>query len=70
MEERIAWTLAAGGHRMSMLQDLERGRTLEYGVLRASIREMRAIAGLETPAINAAYALLDLAAGVAGVRPR
>jgi 2-dehydropantoate 2-reductase len=68
-EKRIAWTLAARGHRMSMLQDLTRGRAREYGVLRDSIREMRAIAGLETPTIDAVYALLDLKAGVAGVRP-
>jgi 2-dehydropantoate 2-reductase len=68
-ETRIGWTLAARGHRMSMLQDLLRGRALEYGVLRDSIREMRAIAGLATPTIDAAYALLDLKAGLAGVRP-
>ncbi len=68
-EKRIAWTLGAGGHRMSMLQDLERGRTLEYGVLRDSITQMRRIAGLETPTIDAVYALLELQARVAGVAP-
>jgi 2-dehydropantoate 2-reductase len=68
-EQRIAWTLGAAGHRMSMLQDLERGRTLEYGALRESIREMRAIVGLATPTIDAVYALLDLAARMAGVAP-
>ncbi|MBV1797215.1 ketopantoate reductase family protein [Siccirubricoccus sp. G192] len=68
-ERRIAWTLAAAGHRMSMLQDLERGRILEYGVLRDSIAAMREIAGLETPAIDAALALLALQARIAGVAP-
>ena len=68
-ERRIAWTLALGAHRMSMLQDLERGRVLEYGVLRDSIVEMREIAGLETPTIDAAYALLDLKARLAGLAP-
>jgi len=68
-EQRIAWTLALSDHRMSMLQDLERGRALEYGVLYDSVLEMRAIAGLATPTIDAVYALLALKAGVAGVTP-
>ncbi|WP_135466625.1 ketopantoate reductase family protein [Crenalkalicoccus roseus] len=68
-EERIAWTLSLSRHRMSMLQDLERGRALEYGVLHDSIIEMRAIAGMETPTIDAVMALLALRARIAGVAP-
>lgn len=68
-EQRIAWTLSLGEHRMSMLQDLERGRALEYGVLHDSITEMREIAGVGTPVIDSVYALLALKARLAGVAP-
>jgi 2-dehydropantoate 2-reductase len=68
-EQRIAWTLTLKEHRMSMLQDFGAGRALEYGVLRDSILEMRAIAGVETPRLDAVYALLDLKAKLAGVAP-
>jgi 2-dehydropantoate 2-reductase len=47
---------------MSMLQDLERGRPLEYRVLTDSIEAMRQIAGLETPTIDAVLALLHMRA--------
>jgi len=66
-EQRIATTLAMRGHKMSMLQDLERGRVLEYGVLRDSIVAMREIAGLPTPTIDAMLALVTLRAEIAGV---
>lgn len=66
-EQRIATTMAMGGHRMSMLQDLQRGRVLEYGVLRDSIVAMREIAGLPTPMIDAMLALVTLRAELAGV---
>jgi 2-dehydropantoate 2-reductase len=68
-EQRIALTLAMKGHRMSMLQDLERGRALEFGVLQDSIRAMRELAGLETPTIDTVYALLELRARMAGLAP-
>lgn len=68
-EQRIAWTLSLKEHRMSMLQDFGAGRALEYGALRDSIVEMRAIAGVETPLLDAVYALLDLKARLAGVAP-
>jgi 2-dehydropantoate 2-reductase len=68
-EQRIATTLAMGGHRMSMLQDFTRGRLLEYPVLHDSLVAMREIAGLETPTIDAVYALLALKAKLHGVAP-
>ncbi len=68
-ETRIAWTLSLAEHRMSMLQDFGAGRALEYGALRDSILEMRAIAGVATPTLDAVYALLDLKARLAGVAP-
>jgi 2-dehydropantoate 2-reductase len=68
-EQRIAWTLTLKEHRMSMLQDFGAGRTLEYGALRDSIVEMRQVAGVKTPTLDAVYALLDLKAKLAGVAP-
>lgn len=61
-EKRIAWTLKAASHKMSMLQDFERGKPLEYPVLQDSIIAMREIAGLSTPVIDRIYALLALRA--------
>jgi 2-dehydropantoate 2-reductase len=57
MEKRIAVTARLTHHKMSMLQDLERGRPLEIDVLKDSIVAMRELAGIETPTIDA---LLDL----------
>jgi 2-dehydropantoate 2-reductase len=59
-DERIAAARSAGAHRMSMLQDWERGRPLETGVLTDSIAAMRELAGLATPTIDEVYALLAL----------
>ena len=59
-DERIAAARNAGAHRMSMLQDWQRGRPLEINVLTDSIDAMRELAGVATPAIDAIYALLRL----------
>ena len=52
----------AGGHRMSMVQDWERGRALEIDVLTGSVAAMRERAGVATPTV---YALLRLRASSA-----
>ncbi|HEY0184051.1 MAG TPA: 2-dehydropantoate 2-reductase [Rhodopila sp.] len=62
-EKRIATTRLAHAHKMSMLQDLERGRTLEIDALADSIRTMREIAGVQTPTIDLVLTLLRLRAG-------
>jgi 2-dehydropantoate 2-reductase len=62
-EKRITTTRLAGGHKMSMLQDLERGRPLEIDALADSIRTMREIAGVATPTIDLVLTLLRLRAG-------
>jgi 2-dehydropantoate 2-reductase len=61
-EKRIAWTLQATSHKMSMLQDFERGRLLEYPILHQSIIAMRELTDLTTPMIDRIYALLSLRA--------
>jgi len=60
IEERIDAARNAGAHKMSMLQDWERGRPLEIGVLLDSVQAMRELAGLATPTIDQIYGLLSL----------
>jgi len=60
IDERIAAARNAGAHKMSMLQDWERGRPLEIDVLSDSITAMRELAGVATPTIDDMYALLRL----------
>jgi 2-dehydropantoate 2-reductase len=63
IDERIAAARNAGAHKMSMLQDWERGRPLELGVLIDSIVAMRELADMQTPTIDEVYAVLGLKAG-------
>lgn len=60
IDDRVAIARNASGHKMSMLQDVERGRPLEIDVLVQSMEAMREIAGLPTPTIEDVYALLSL----------
>jgi 2-dehydropantoate 2-reductase len=60
IDQRIDAARNAGDHKMSMLQDLERGRALELEVLVDSIEAMREIADSSTPTIDCVYALLRL----------
>ncbi|MDB5732159.1 MAG: Ketopantoate reductase [Variovorax sp.] len=62
IDQRIAAARNAGDHKMSMLQDLERGRALELDVLVDSIEAMHEIAQSPTPTIDSIYALLRLRA--------
>jgi 2-dehydropantoate 2-reductase len=62
VDERIALARRAVGHKMSMLQDLERGRPLEHEVLFDSIMTMRGLAQIQTPTLDDVYALLRLRA--------
>ena len=59
-DDRIAAARNAGAHRMSMLQDWQRGRPLEIDVLADSVAAMRELAGVPTPTIDEVYALLRL----------
>ncbi len=60
IEQRIEAARNAGDHRMSMLQDLERGRALELDVLVDSIEAMRELVPTPTPTIDTVYALLKM----------
>jgi 2-dehydropantoate 2-reductase len=67
MAKRIAMTLGASGHRMSMLQDLERGRPIEIDALADSMSAMSELAGVGIPTIEALLALAKLKGRLAGV---
>jgi 2-dehydropantoate 2-reductase len=63
--KRIATTLTAPMHKMSMLQDFESGRELELPVLEQSIRAMSEIAMVPTPTLDMVLAMARLRAGTA-----
>jgi 2-dehydropantoate 2-reductase len=50
---------AAGGHKMSMLQDLERGRPLEIDAIVTALKELRRVAGVATPMLDMVLALIQ-----------
>lgn len=66
-EKRMAVTLSASGHKMSMLQDLELGRPLELDVLAQSIAALRVLAGAPSPTIDTVLALALLRASRASL---
>ena len=62
-EQMIARRLSAAGavvgHKMSMLQDLERDRSMEIDALVTAVRELGRLVGVETPTIDAVLALVQ-----------
>jgi 2-dehydropantoate 2-reductase len=59
MERRLAAANAIKGHKMSMLQDLERGRSLEVDALVTAVQELGRLTGTATPMIDAVLALIQ-----------
>jgi 2-dehydropantoate 2-reductase len=47
------------GHKMSMLQDLERGRRLEIDALVTAVQELGRLTAVSTPIIDAVLALVQ-----------
>jgi 2-dehydropantoate 2-reductase len=60
VDTRIGWALAAGEHKTSMLQDLERGRRLETEARVGVVSELGRLVGVPTPTIDVVLALLEL----------
>ena len=58
IEKRLDAAAAMTGHKMSMLQDLERNRALELGALVEAVQETGRLAGVPTPALDAVLALV------------
>jgi 2-dehydropantoate 2-reductase len=65
--DRIEVTRRLGDFRTSMLQDAEAGRALELDALAGAVREIGALVGVPTPAVDALYGLTRLSAKVRGL---
>ena len=57
VERRLDAAGSVIGHKMSMLQDLERGRTLEIDALVTVVQELGDLAEVPTPTIDTVLAL-------------
>jgi 2-dehydropantoate 2-reductase len=55
IEQRLEGAARVGGHKTSMLQDVESRRALEVDALVGSVVELGALVGVETPTITAIY---------------
>jgi 2-dehydropantoate 2-reductase len=58
VERRLDAAASVTGHKMSMLQDLERGRTLEIDALVTVVQELGRLTGVATPFIDMVLALV------------
>ena len=67
MERRLAGAAAAADHKMSMLQDLERGRSLEIDALVGAVQELGRLTAVRTPVIDAVLALVKERARSSGL---
>jgi 2-dehydropantoate 2-reductase len=67
MDRRLAGAAAAADHKMSMLQDLERGRSLEIDALVGVVQELGRLTALRTPVIDAVLALIKERARASGL---
>jgi len=59
MDRRLEAAGSVVGHKMSMLQDLERGRSLEIDALVTAVQELGQLTGVATPIIDAVLALVQ-----------
>ena len=60
VDKRIDGARRVGEHKTSMLQDVERGRTLEYDCISGAVIELGAMLGVPTPATGCVHALTRL----------
>ena len=58
MERRLDGARALGAHKMSMLQDLERGRSLEIEPIVGVVQELGRLTRIPTPAVDIVLALV------------
>jgi 2-dehydropantoate 2-reductase len=67
MDRRLDAAAKATDHKMSMLQDLERGRSLEINALVGAVQELGRLTSVKTPMVDALLALTrERAAGLTG----
>lgn len=67
MERRLAAAGTVVGHKMSMLQDLERGRSLEIDALVSVVMELGLWTHVPTPVVSAVLALAQERGRTAGL---
>jgi 2-dehydropantoate 2-reductase len=60
IHKRMEGAAATGGHRTSMLQDLEAGRPLEVDALLGAVVELAAGEGVDVPSLRTVYGLAKL----------
>ena len=58
IEKRLDAAAAMTGHKVSMLQDLERNRALEIGALVEAVQETGRLTGVPTPTLDTVLALV------------
>ena len=59
IDRRLAAAGSVTGHKMSMLQDLERGRSMEIDALVTAVQELGRLVGVGTPTIDVVLALVQ-----------
>jgi 2-dehydropantoate 2-reductase len=59
MERRLDAAGSVTGHKISMLQDLERGRSMEIDALVTAVRDLGRLTGVPTPGIDVVLALVQ-----------
>ncbi len=68
-DRRIDGAGALGAHKMSMLQDLERGRSMEVEALVGVVHELGQRTGVPTPTVDVVLALIRQRAQIAALQP-
>jgi len=66
VDTRIKWAADVGEHKTSMLQDLERGRTMELDAMVTAVSEIGDLLGIDTPTIDTVLGLAIQRARLAG----
>ncbi len=69
VDKRIEGAAEVGAHKTSMLQDLERGRTMEIDALVGVVAELGDLVGVATPTLDCVLALVEQRARLAGCLP-
>jgi 2-dehydropantoate 2-reductase len=69
VDKRINGAERVGGHKTSMLQDLEKDKPLELDIILAAVVELADLTGTTAPTLRAVHAVADLLATKVGVTP-
>jgi 2-dehydropantoate 2-reductase len=67
VDRRLTAAGSVIGHKMSMLQDLERGRSMEIDALVTVVQELGLLTGVATPTVDVVLALVKERANASGL---